>query len=114
MSLSEASNVAMKEEINPYLGTAIYPVIGHLRMDIHMLKREDEDEDDGGYGEADGEEDEYDDYEDESTYVIRRLMLAPKKEDETQRYQNFRTRCTVKNHILDAIIDGGSYEKMIN
>lgn len=46
------------------------------------MEREDE-EVNGGDRKADGKNNEYGDYEHKTAYVTRRLMLAPKLEDET-------------------------------
>lgn len=45
--------------------------------------------------------------------VVRKMMLAPKKGDTTQRHQLFRTRCTINGNICDLIIDSGSQENII-
>lgn len=47
-----------------------------------MVERRDEEEN-GCYCKAGGEDNGYDDYEDEMTYVIRRLMLTPEQEEKT-------------------------------
>ncbi|GKD02008.1 reverse mRNAase [Tanacetum coccineum] len=62
--------------------------------------------------------DEYDDeleYEDEyqPINVIRKLMLAPKQEDHSQRHQLFRTRCTINGRVFELIIDIRSCENII-
>ena len=61
------------------------------------------------------EDDEYyeGEYEDhEPSYVIRRLMLTPKQEDNTQRHQLFRTRCMIGRRVFDLIVDSGSSENI--
>lgn len=68
----------------------------------------------GGYCEADGENDGYEEYEEKQTYVIKRLMLPAKQQDETQQHQLFRARCTINNDILNIIIDGGNCENIIS
>src|SRR5205809_752281 len=85
-----------------------------LRKGIHMVERDEEEGEDATYCEADGGDDEYDDDDEGQTYVIQRLMLAPKQEDESQRNQLFRTRCTVNNCILNVIIDGGSCKNIVS
>ena len=55
------------------------------------------------------------DYEDhEPSYVIRRLMLTPKQEDNTQCHQLFRTRCMIGGRVFDLIVDSGSSENIIS
>ncbi|GJZ14964.1 hypothetical protein Tco_0550641, partial [Tanacetum coccineum] len=83
------------------------------RKSIHMV---DKDEVEDVFCEPDGNE--YDDeleYEDEyqPINVIRKLMLAPKQEDHSQRHQLFRTRCTINGRVIDLIIDSGSCENII-
>ncbi|XP_031398494.1 uncharacterized protein LOC116209072 [Punica granatum] len=59
------------------------------------------------------EEEEYsgdDDYE--QTYMVRKLMLAPKQEDQSQRNKLFRTRCNIHSHTFNLIIDSGSQENI--
>ncbi|GJZ52625.1 putative nucleotidyltransferase, ribonuclease H [Tanacetum coccineum] len=51
--------------------------------------------------------------EDMPTFVVRNVLLAPKRVD-TQRNMLFRTRCTISNQIFDLIIDGGSCENIIS
>ena len=46
-------------------------------------------------------------------YVIRRMMLTPKQEENTQRYQLFRTRCTIGERVFELIVDSGSCENII-
>ena len=40
-------------------------------------------------------------------------MLTHKQEDNTQRHQLFRTRCTINNKLFQLIIDSGSFENII-
>ena len=40
-------------------------------------------------------------------------MLTHKQEDNTQRHQLFRSRCTIKNKLFQLIIDSGSFENII-
>ena len=64
--------------------------------------------------ELDGDDD-YEEYEQEEyTCVVRKLMLSPKCDDETQRHQLFRTRCTVQGNLCDLIIDSGIHENIIS
>ena len=65
-------------------------------------------EPDGG---DDYEED--DDGEVEPAYVIRRMMLTPKQEENTQRHQLFCTRCTIGRRVFDLIMDSGSCENIV-
>jgi hypothetical protein len=78
-------------------------------------------------GEEDGEieaiGDDQPDYEEEPadadegillSLVIQRLMLTPRKEEQTQRNNIFRTRCTVNQRVCDVIIDGGSGENVVS
>jgi hypothetical protein len=46
--------------------------------------------------------------------VVRRLLLAPKQMDQSQRHNIFRTRCTVNRRVCDVIIDNGSSENIIS
>ncbi|GJX22684.1 reverse transcriptase, partial [Tanacetum coccineum] len=83
------------------------------RRSIHMV---DKDEVEDMLCQPDG--DEYDDeLEYEAEYqpinVIRKLMLAPKQEDHSQRHQLFCTRCTINGRVFDLIIDSGSCENII-
>ncbi|KAJ1697651.1 hypothetical protein LUZ63_006163 [Rhynchospora breviuscula] len=84
------------------------------RRGINIVERETEDE---IYCESDegDEEGDFDKGEDEGepSFVIRRLMLAPKQDDATQRHQLFRTRCTINGRVFDLIIDSGSCENII-
>ena len=41
-------------------------------------------------------------------------MLVPKQEDNTQRHQLFRTRCTINGKLFELIIDSGSCENIIS
>ena len=56
--------------------------------------------------EPDGDDDCYkEDCEDfEPSYVIRRLMLAPKQEGDSQRHQLLHTRCTIGGRVFDLIV----------
>ena len=45
--------------------------------------------------------------------VVRRLLLAPKREGHPQR-QYFKTRCTVNWKVCDVIIDSGSTENIVS
>jgi hypothetical protein len=46
--------------------------------------------------------------------VVRRLLLAPKQKEQSQRHNIFRTRCTVNRKVCDIIIDSGSSENIIS
>ncbi|PKI63420.1 hypothetical protein CRG98_016087 [Punica granatum] len=52
-----------------------------------------------------------DDYE--QTYMVRKSMLAPKQEDQSQRNKLFRTRCNIHSLTFNLIIDSGSQENII-
>jgi hypothetical protein len=45
--------------------------------------------------------------------VVRRLLLAPKQMDQSQRHNIFWTRCTVNIRVYDVIIDSGSSKNII-
>ena len=70
-----------------------------LRKAVHLVKREEEKEDEI-YCEldGDGEEDSGDDAEGWN-YVVRKLMLTHKQEN-TQSHQFFRIRCTINNKLF--------------
>ena len=54
-------------------------------------------------------------YEDEGvSLVIRRLIYAPKKEEDTQRHNIFKTKCTISQRVCDLIIKSGSSENIIS
>ncbi|KAG6764346.1 hypothetical protein POTOM_031812 [Populus tomentosa] len=46
--------------------------------------------------------------------VVRRLFLAPKQTDQSQRHNIFRTRCTVNQNICDVIINSSSSENIVS
>jgi len=46
--------------------------------------------------------------------VVQRLLLAPKREEPSQRHNIFRTRCTVNKRVCDIIIDSGSSENIVS
>lgn len=46
--------------------------------------------------------------------IVQRLLLAPKKKDDSQRHKIFRTRCTVRNNVCNIIIDSGSSENVVS
>lgn len=54
------------------------------------------------------EEDEY-----ELTCVVRKLMLTPRQEEDSQRNKLFRTRCVINSKPFILIIDSGSQENII-
>lgn len=45
--------------------------------------------------------------------VIQRLLLTP-KEEETQRHNIFKTRCTINQKVCNLIIDSGSCENIVS
>jgi len=46
--------------------------------------------------------------------VVRKLLLAPRQIEQSQRHNIFQTRCTVKKKVCDVIIDSGSSENIIS
>lgn len=50
---------------------------------IYMVERKAEEEENGGCCKANGVDDDYDDYEEEPTYDIRRLLLTLKRLSDT-------------------------------
>ena len=46
--------------------------------------------------------------------VVRRLLLAPKQMDQSQRHNIFRTRCTVNRRVCDVVIDSVSTDYIIS
>nr|XP_034929565.1 uncharacterized protein LOC118060451 [Populus alba] len=46
--------------------------------------------------------------------VVRKLLLAPKQMEQSQRHNIFRTRCTVNKKVCDVIIDSGNSENIIS
>lgn len=46
--------------------------------------------------------------------VVRRLLLAPKREGHPQRHSIFKTRCTINRKVCDVIIDSGSTENIVS
>ncbi|KAB5521262.1 hypothetical protein DKX38_025581 [Salix brachista] len=46
--------------------------------------------------------------------VVRKLLLAPKQKEQTQRHNIFKTRCTVNRKVCDVIIDNGSSENIVS
>ncbi|XP_031405667.1 uncharacterized protein LOC116214398 [Punica granatum] len=55
----------------------------------------------------------YDEDDYSQALVIRKLMLAPKQEDESQRNKLFQTRCLIKSRPFIVIINSGSQENII-
>ena len=45
-------------------------------------------------------------YEEYHTCMVRKLMLSPKCNDETQHLEQFRTRCTVQGCVILLLIVG--------
>ena len=88
-----------------------------LRKVVHLAEREEGDDNEicyehDGYGDDD---EVYEEDEDEGhNYVMRKLMLMPKKEVSTQRHQLFQTRCTISGKLFELIIDSGSCENIIS
>ena len=77
------------------------------RRTINIVEREEEEE---VCCEPNGEDEYYEEVDDgiEPSYVIRRMMLAPKQEGSSQRYQLFRTRCTIGGRVFDLIVDSAA------
>jgi len=46
--------------------------------------------------------------------VVRRLLLAPKQTDQSQRHNIFHTRCTVNQKVCDVIIDSGNSGNIVS
>ncbi|KAJ4719082.1 RNA-directed DNA polymerase [Melia azedarach] len=46
--------------------------------------------------------------------IVQKLLLAPKREEETQRNKIFRTKGTIKNKVYKVIIDSGSSENIVS
>ncbi|KAJ4707018.1 RNA-directed DNA polymerase [Melia azedarach] len=46
--------------------------------------------------------------------IVQKLLLAPKKEEETQQNKIFRTRGTIKNKVCKVIIDSGSSKNIVS
>jgi hypothetical protein len=46
--------------------------------------------------------------------VVRKLLLAPRQIEQSQRHNIFRTRCTMNKKVCDVIIDSGSSENIIS
>ena len=65
-----------------------------------------------GYGDKD---EFYKDEDDEGhNYVVRKVMLTPKQEENNQRHQLFWTRCTISGKLFELILDSGSCENIIS
>lgn len=47
-------------------------------------------------------------------YVIQRVILALKTEEENQRYSIFKAHCTINNKVCNVIIDSGSCENIVS
>ena len=77
---------------------------------MNFTEREDGEEYECGPDGRDEEEYESDERE---AFVLRRMMLTPKCDEQTQCHQLFRTRCTVLGKIFGLIIDSGSCENII-
>ncbi|XP_020243576.1 uncharacterized protein LOC109821832 [Asparagus officinalis] len=83
------------------------------RGTVNMVDHEDEDADRDDDEDYDNGLDADDDGE-QLSCVVRRLLLAPKAEEPSQRHNIFRTRCTVQQKICDVIIDSGSSENIVS
>ena len=46
--------------------------------------------------------------------AVQRLLLTPKKSDNSQQHKIFRTRCTIHNRVSNVIIDKGSNENVVS
>lgn len=59
--------------------------------------------------------DEVDEYEEEDgqIFVVWRMMLVPKQEDQTQCHQLFRNQYTIEGKTFGVIVDSGNYENII-
>ena len=88
-----------------------------FRKVVHLAERE-EQCDDGVCCELDGYGEEDDAYEEEDdqgrNYVVRKLMLTPKQEENNQCHQLFRTRCNISGKLFELIIDSDSCENIIS
>ena len=85
-----------------------------LRKMVHLVERKEEKEYEVYYEpDGDGEKEAEDDVEGQS-YVVRKMMLTYKQEENTQHHQLFRTRCTINNKPFQLIIDSGSFENIIS
>jgi len=78
-------------------------------------------EEGGGGEEPTGEDDFYEgaEYEEgddgeELACIVQRLLLAPNKQDDSQRHKIFQTRCTIRNKVCNVIIDSGSSENVVS
>ncbi|KAF2320130.1 hypothetical protein GH714_024104 [Hevea brasiliensis] len=96
-----------------------YNEIGHhsnecpKRKLVNIVEREPENEEEEFCGpDGDDVEEEYE--QEVGVYVVRKLMLSPKVEDNTQRHKLFHTRCMVNGKIFNLIIDGGNQENIIS
>ena len=82
-----------------------------LRKTVHLAEREDGNDnkvccEPDSYG---VDEEVYDEEDDEGqNYVVRKVMLMPTQEGNTQRHQLFWTRCTISCTLFELIIDSGS------
>ena len=47
------------------------------------------------------------------SYIVKNLMLTHLQEENTQRHQLFRTRCTINDKLFELIIESESFENII-
>ncbi|KAJ4706782.1 RNA-directed DNA polymerase [Melia azedarach] len=94
---------------------------------IHDRTQRDEDSDEDIIDRGAAKEDEDDDYDDGEevdvvdgdegeavSCIVQKLLLAPKREEETQQNKIFRMRGTIKNKVCKVIIDSGSSENIVS
>ena len=46
--------------------------------------------------------------------IVQRLLLTPKKPDDSQQHKIFQTRCTICNKVCNVIIDGGNSKNVVS
>ena len=47
-------------------------------------------------------------------FILQKLLLAPRRENASQRHAIFKTHCTIHNKVCDVIIDSGSSENIVS
>ncbi|XP_038989925.1 uncharacterized protein LOC120113183 [Phoenix dactylifera] len=91
------------------------------RRPVHVVEAEDEEE--MPHEEEDHEEGQTDDEDVEVTvpdqgvpasFVVQRILFAPKNEEESQRHSIFKTCCTINKTVCNVIIDSGSSENIVS